>query len=630
MKRQKLFLALVLCALVTIGALSAHLAWAEAAPQAEAASQAEPVENAEPTPKEQEETEPTPPPVEGKTMYTKKNTYLYKGKKASSKGAVKVPKHEMVEVIDPGKKWSKAVYDGRTGYFKTSDLIAELPEPTPAPEPTPEPRHRTIPLPKSEGETLYAGQASEVSVTAAQLITALILDHHALGDGYFGRIHSLVNTNLDAILAGNVPSALSEYADTLSAAASDLKGGMTLDLLGQALNAKRKEGKFFTQSGVVAASALTKAEDGTLVFALGSHTVASGVAKGSYFLQMPLSKVPALKALYPGAETLTALLPVKAARMSGGGGGGGGGGGSGKQLPVARLILKAVHTEPALPKAGEAFDIVLTLANTSEQMYLRNLQLTYTSAEDALQPVSGANIEYIDRIDAGADYPVRLHVKAKPDLEMSAVKLDVAVDFQDKKLDALTAALSATVNVEQVQRIQLDAPVLPTGEVVIDDEYEVEMGVFNLGKTDLHNVTVRAVPEDPAKLSPGTSYFIGKMEPGGMKVAQLKMTPHEAGEYKVDLVVTYETVDGKESQDKQSITFAASSTDPMDMELEGDPYGGPEVTPEPERPSTMAILGMLPWQIYAGAGALVAFIIIMIGVSARRKRMRALEDDEMD
>ena len=39
---------------------------------------------------------------------------------------------------------------------------------------------------------------------------------------------------------------------------------------------------------------------------------------------------------------------------------------------------------------------------------------------------------------------------------------------------------------------------------------------------------------------------------------------------------------------------------------------------------------MLPGWVYAAAGSLLMGIIVLMGVSARSRRRKALEDDEMD
>lgn len=594
----------------------------------------------EPTPTPAPETgedEPETGDQQTQVMYAKKNINLYKAQKTSSKVLDRIKKGDEITILSYGKNWCQAQYLGQDGYVRTTNLRETPIGPTPEPTPGPSSANREPSVPAARAATYYTKGEAAISVPAAEVITAFVLDYEGLGEGYFTQVFSLVNANIDALLSypPQIPASLSKYEDVLTAVCQDMTGGLTLELSGSQLNSgKAKSTNIFTQTGsVIGAAALTTNEDGSQVLNFGTFTV-KNVDKGTYYLQMPvkLSTASSLKALYADAETFTLIYPVKIAKMStGGGGGGGGGGSSSKPLPVARLIVEDVHTEPESPQAGDVFDIVLTLRNTSESQYLRNMQITYTAEDDALTPTSGTNTEYIERIDAGSNYVLRLNVKAKPDLEVGSVKLDVSADFQDKELNALTASQSLVIPVKQVQRIQLDEPKLPTSTVIAGDSYEIEMGVFNLGKTMLYNVTVKAVPEDPESVSAGSSYYIGNMDPGSSKTAELELIPLTGGSFNANIEVTYETVDG---QQQPVLTTPISFT----VEEEEDysdsdffDYNSYEAEPvEPEPPTVTEVLAMLPWQIYLLAGGVVLMLVVWLGLALRRRRLRALEDDEMD
>ena len=60
-------------------------------------------------------------------------------------------------------------------------------------------------------------------------------------------------------------------------------------------------------------------------------------------------------------------------------------------------------------------------------------------------------------------------------------------------------------------------------------------------------------------------------------------------------------------------------------------YNSYEAEPvEPEPPTVTEVLAMLPWQIYLLAGGVVLMLVVWLGLALRRRRLRALEDDEMD
>ncbi|MEG0935335.1 MAG: SH3 domain-containing protein [Clostridia bacterium] len=638
MKLIRKLLSPLLCAVLLAVMLAPSVALAAADT---AMPDATPEATATPAPTQSPTDAPAEKPEDpaARTMYTKRQMNLYKAKKTSSKVLDKLPVGTQVTVSAYGKNWCEATYDGTTGYLRTKYLSDKAPgptpDPTPTPGPTPIPRNPTFSIPVSESVSYFVGDALLHSVPVSQVITALVLGANGLGDGYFARVQGYVEANLGALLTDNpsIPPELDAYAKSLRAACKDIAGGMTLELYGKQLNAKKgKTYALFTKSGTPLSVGQVADIEGGKAFVFNELKLKTSLNTGTYFLQMgiPMSSAPNLRALFPEADSLTIHAPIKIAKQSSGGGGGGGGGGSGdKALPVARLLVENMRTEPANPSAGDTFDVVMTLRNTSVKQALRNIQITYTSDDDALRPTSGTNTVYIEQIDADASYELRLTVLAKPDLEASSAKLELAMEFEDKKLTALTGTQSLIIPVKQVQRIQVDDPILPTGgDPIVGDTYTVEMGVFNMGKTVLYNVTVRPIPEDASAVSTGTSYYIGNMESGSSKTAELDLVPLTAGKHNVSLEVTYETVDGVPTKVQKPITFKSSEEDVFNYEE--DISNMPEVIPEPVKPDAMAVLRMLPWQVYAVLGGLIVLLFVMIGIGARKKRLRGFEDDEMD
>ena len=503
---------------------------------------------------------------------------------------------------------------------------------TPKPTPTPAIPGRLFVAPGSAGSVLYTATASDITIPAADFITSVVLSHYNLSDGYYGNIKNYIAGSIAEVMGGGaLPSALADYRDAIEAAVSDINDGIRLHAQKKAVNSKlRKRGSAFNKGLPQVASYTAAEEESGYYFTLTGVASPSKTAKGTYYIACDVENAKNLKAL-TGADSMTFLMPVKIRKKSSGSSGGGGGGGSSaKPVETARLIIENVRTEPENPSAGDIFDVVLDLRNTSEKLYLTNLQMTYTSENDALEPVAGTNTVYIDSIDADSIYTQRLTVKAKPDIEQSSVKLEVAVEFEDKKLNQLSATQSVALNIKQVQRIQLDEPTLPTTDPMVGDTYEVKMGVFNLGKTILYNVTAKVVPENAENLNPGQSYFIGNMDPGTSKTVEMELIPLAAGDHKANLEVTYETVDGQPATTAKPISFNATEEEVYDYNFEDDYNAGLTEVPEVETPTAMSVLSALPWWLYAAAAGILFLIILCIGVSARKRRLRAMEDDEMD
>ena len=110
-------------------------------------------------------------------------------------------------------------------------------------------------------------------------------------------------------------------------------------------------------------------------------------------------------------------------------------------------MVENIETNPKEIKAGDEFDLILNLRNTSAKQYVQNIKLTLTPEEDALLPVSGSTSVYIEKIGKGESYPVKMRMKARPDLADKPVKIEISMEFEDKALTALTATQSMVLNV---------------------------------------------------------------------------------------------------------------------------------------------------------------------------------------
>jgi len=339
-----------------------------------------------------------------------------------------------------------------------------------------------------------------------------------------------------------------------------------------------------------------------------------------------------------GSGSASVVLPATAENSevqqttTGGGGGGGyyyGGGGGDKATPEAKLVVQSVSTSPENPVAGSEFDLFLKLYNTSQTNAVSNITLNCEAESDAVLPVSGAFSAYIDSIGANRAIEQRLRVRAQTDIDEEPVKIYVMLDYEDQDASAHSVSQTVVINVGQLMRIKLDDPVLPTDGSVAGESYPVSMGVFNLGRTTLYNVTVSAQADDP-NLSVGASFYCGNMESGTSKTAEIRLVPVAAGAYSADLVVSYENGRGESFTETRTVSFYSESYEEEDWFAEMEPEE-PEPTSEPgPARKALEIAAVLPWWVYTFVGGVFLLVVVCIGVSARHRRIRAFEDDEME
>lgn len=324
------------------------------------------------------------------------------------------------------------------------------------------------------------------------------------------------------------------------------------------------------------------------------------------------------------------ILNVNVTGISTGGGGGGGSGYlSPTALPQARLLVERIATDPENVTAGDRFDLVFTIRNTSQKQYVQNIRATINVQDDVLLPESGSNTVYIDRIDANSTYELRYPVQSSLSVPETALKVDIQFEYEDQTVTSQGASQTLNVQVAQLQRIKVDDPITDTSTPTEGDSYDISLQVINEGRTTLYNVTVTA-RTDNENLALPASYYLGNMESGSSKKAELSVVPLTAGSYELQLEVSYEDGMGRPYSLVKPVSFwcdAEQSYDDMSWSMPEDSYTDDW---EDEESKAMEILSLMPWWIFAAAAALVSLLVISIGVSAHSRHVKALEDDEMD
>ena len=298
-------------------------------------------------------------------------------------------------------------------------------------------------------------------------------------------------------------------------------------------------------------------------------------------------------------------------------------------MPQARLMVEKIATDPANVTAGDRFDLVFTIRNTSQKQYVQNIRATVNVQDDVLLPTSGSNTVYIDRIDANSTYELRYPVSSSLSVPETALKVDVQFEYEDQAVTAQSASQTLNIQVAQLQRIKVDDPVVDSTAPTAGDSYDISLQVINEGRTTLYNVTVTAKADDENLALPA-SYYLGNMESGSAKKAELSVVPLVSGQYALELEVSYEDGSGRQYSLTKPVSFWCEAEQTYDDNNWSLPTDDPTGDYANEESKTMEILSLMPWWLYAAAAALVVLLVVSIGVSAHSRHVKALEDDEMD
>lgn len=326
----------------------------------------------------------------------------------------------------------------------------------------------------------------------------------------------------------------------------------------------------------------------------------------------------------PEADKTEAGMVFVTGAKTPGSGGGGGGGGTVLPNPQAKLIVDSLSTNPSAPKAGDTFDINLVLKNTNEKQYIQNIKVSYTVDNDVLLPANGSSSFYIPKIEAGGTYELVVPVSARPDMPDSPVKMNLTMEYEDKKVSSVSANQVVILNVKQVQKIKLDQLVLPQGEVLVGESASFTMNIINSGRTTLYNVSAAMLDND--MFTTGGSSYIGNLEAGASKQMELDIYPNAEGAIDGTVRVTYEDANGNQQYEDVPYSIYAS---PLD-DGSGDIYD-PIIEPTPEPTYEISnILENLPWWVYGSAGLFVICIVMLLAVAAHRRKAASMMDYDDD
>lgn len=352
--------------------------------------------------------------------------------------------------------------------------------------------------------------------------------------------------------------------------------------------------------------------------------VKKSLTNGAYTFNFTLRYRLKGKAEPEADKTEAGMVFVTGAKTPGSGGGGGGGGGVSLPDPQAKLIVDSLTTDPSVPQAGDTFDVKLMLKNTNEKQYIQNIKVSYTVDNDVLLPANGSSSFYIPKINAGETYELVIPVTARPDMPDSPVKMNLTMEYEDKKVSSVSANQVVILNVKQVQKIKLDQLVLPQGEVLVGESASFTMNIINSGRTTLYNVSAAMLDND--MFTTGGSSYIGNLEAGASKQMELDIYPNAEGAIDGTVRVTYEDANGNQQYEDVPYSIYASPVDDG-----SDDINNPIIEPTPEPTYEISnILENLPWWVYGAAGLFVICIVMLLAVAAHRRKAASMMDYDDD
>ena len=296
-------------------------------------------------------------------------------------------------------------------------------------------------------------------------------------------------------------------------------------------------------------------------------------------------------------------------------GGSSSGGSSYRSKP--KVILESYSFEEDPIYAGDTVTLRLLIANTSAREAITNLTLDLSNEAGVILPApGGSNSIFIGTIDKEDAYVLSVKLQIAPDAEAKPQLLAIKLSYEGtRNRSDFEETASVSVPVQQKARVRINDP------IIYDDPWvgsSVSVGVtlYNLGKSTLYNCMVDVVGDG---VTLEESYFGGNIAAGGTMRADLNLTPTMAGELDAKVRVTYEDVNGNQTEELL----------PMKMVVNEEPSGG-MVSPGnggAEIPGDQPANANIGWIFWTLGGAAVVGGLVFLGIKAKKKREQALEEE---
>ena len=233
-----------------------------------------------------------------------------------------------------------------------------------------------------------------------------------------------------------------------------------------------------------------------------------------------------------------------------------------ESAPVILLEKSVVSTGTA--KAGEDFDVTVTLKNTSKTKSVQNMVASITVPSADFELKNNSNTIFIDKLGAEktTDLSLTFHVgKSTVD---GNYPIEVALSYDDSKANTLSSAGTFVVTVEQPLNVKLTMPAI-AADLTAGDTVPLSFQVMNLGRSTVYNVRCDVTGDGLVQTK---TAFVGNMESGndGEGDSNIFVSPMEGenqyGKTTGTVTLTYEDAFGNEHS--QEFTFDTSISKKQD------------------------------------------------------------------
>ena len=200
---------------------------------------------------------------------------------------------------------------------------------------------------------------------------------------------------------------------------------------------------------------------------------------------------------------------------------GGGNDSAAETKPSSQPIILVTKSacKPGAATAGEPFQVVITLSNTSKKKSIQNMVVSVSCDSPDLTLLNDTNTIYIESMDKGASTNITLNYQAEKKIADGKYTINLSMSYDNADAETLSSSGSITVSVQQPLSVEMTMPQIASSAAA-GDTLPLNFQVMNLGRSKIHNVRCEISGDG---LYPMGTAFIGDMEAGSSQETSLNL-----------------------------------------------------------------------------------------------------------
>ena len=290
-----------------------------------------------------------------------------------------------------------------------------------------------------------------------------------------------------------------------------------------------------------------------------------------------------------------------------------------------RVIVTGFSTDPETVHAGETFTLTLHMQNTSQATAVKNMVFDIQAASEstdttyvaaAFLPTAGSSTIFVDQIAPGATKDISMEMEARADLAQKPYVVNVKMNYEDENVNAYENTASVSIPVRQEARIDTSSIDVVPSSIEVGSECNVMFSLYNIGKTQLYNTTVRFVADSVT----GGETYLGNVAPGATANVDTYLTGAAAtmDDGTVKIEITFEDEAGEATTVEKEMNLFVTEPVYQDMGMNMGMM---------EDPGMEQGGGFKLWYVLLPLALVIAAVVVVVVIRRKNKKKKAQADE---